>query len=140
MKFPFEAKAEDVQAAPETFVDAVFASLASEFLLMPKGEGFLDYAAFASGYEDLRQATNGFLLFHPEKVLNAALESPVLLIVLRSMLGFTPPEWAYFASTRMRVVIRLFMRAARAGGQMGRPRPTGPYRGQRQGEKLENPQ
>jgi hypothetical protein len=105
MKFPFEARVEDVQAAPETFVDAVFASLASEFLLMPKGDGFLDYAAFARGYEELRQATNGFQLFHPDKVLNTALRFPVALVVLRSIMGFTPPEWAYLASSKTGIVI-----------------------------------
>jgi hypothetical protein len=37
MKFPFEAKPDVVLAAPESFVDVVFSSLASEFLVMPKG-------------------------------------------------------------------------------------------------------
>lgn len=100
MKYPFEATAEEVLAAPETFIDAIFSSLASEFLVMPKGDGFLEYSTFAAGYEQLKQATDGFRHFNPPKVLNAALESPVILIVLRSMLGFTPPEWAYLATSR----------------------------------------
>lgn len=49
MRYSFEATSEEVLAAPETFVDAVFSSLASEFLVMPKGEGFMDYAPFADG-------------------------------------------------------------------------------------------
>lgn len=105
MKFPFEASAEEVLSAPETFVEAVFSSLASEFLVMPKGEGFLNYAIFSEGYEHLRQATGGFRQFDPAKVLGAALESSVVLIVLRAMLGFTPPEWAYIASSRTGVDI-----------------------------------
>lgn len=40
MKFPFKASLKEVHAAPDTFVDSVFASLASDFLVMPKGEGF----------------------------------------------------------------------------------------------------
>ena len=42
MKFPFEAEPAEVLARPETFVEAVFSSLASEFLALPKGEGFLE--------------------------------------------------------------------------------------------------
>lgn len=43
MKYPFEASEKEVLTKPEAFVDAVFSSLASEFLIMPKGEGFLEY-------------------------------------------------------------------------------------------------
>lgn len=100
MKYPFEVTRNEVLAAPETFVDTIFSSLASEFLVMPKGEGFLEYAAFADGYEQLKRFTEGFRLFDPAKIITAALEFPVILIVLRSMLGFTPPEWAYIASGR----------------------------------------
>lgn len=100
MRFPFEVDPEEVLAAPELFVDAVFSSLASEFLVMPKGEGFLDYPTFATGYETLKKATVGFSRFEVPVVLSAALQSPVVLIVLRAILGFTPPEWAYLASNR----------------------------------------
>ncbi len=100
MKFPFEAKPDEVLAAPESFVAAVFSSLASEFLVMPKGEGFLDYPAFAAGYETLKKVSDGFARFDASAILPAALKSPVVLIVLRAILGFTPPEWAYLASSR----------------------------------------
>ncbi len=33
-------------------------------------------------------------------ILATALQAPVVLIVLRAILGFTPPEWAYLASSR----------------------------------------
>ncbi len=100
MKYPFEATLAEVLAAPESFVDAIFSSLASEFLVMPKGEGFLEYPVFATGYEKLKKVADGFQRFDHSKVLEAALASPVILIVLRTMLGFTPPEWAYLASSR----------------------------------------
>jgi len=100
MKYPFEATTAEVFAAPESFVDAIFSSLASEFLVMPKGEGFLEYSVFTAGYERLKRATDGFQVFNYQVVLEAALACPVILIVLRSMLGFTPPEWAYLASSR----------------------------------------
>lgn len=100
MKFPFEAEPDEVSATPELFVDAVFSSLASEFLVMPKGEGFLDYPAFAAAYETLKRASEGFTRVECPTILPVALQSPVVLIVLRAILGFTPPEWAYIASNR----------------------------------------
>jgi len=100
MKFPFEVTPAEVLSAPETYVDAVFSSLASEFLIMPKGDGFLDYPTFSSGYESLKQISRGFSQFDADAVLAASLEKPVILVVLRAILGFTPPEWAYIASSR----------------------------------------
>jgi hypothetical protein len=105
MKFPFEASPDEVLAAPENFVDAVFSSLASEFLVLPKGDGFLDYPAFASAYEKLKQISEGFTRLEHAAVLSAALDCPVILLVLRSILGFSPPEWAYLAASRKAVDI-----------------------------------
>ena len=45
MKYPFEATYQEILADPDSFVEAVFSSLASEFLLLPKGQGFIDYPA-----------------------------------------------------------------------------------------------
>lgn len=105
MRFPFEAQPDEVLADPDSFVNAVFSSLASEFLVMPKGEGFLDYPAFAAGYEALKKASDGFTRFKSPAILSVALQCPVVLIVLRTILGFTPPEWAYIASSRKGVDI-----------------------------------
>ncbi|MBI5550420.1 MAG: hypothetical protein HY911_02860 [Desulfobacterales bacterium] len=124
MRFPFEAAPEEVLAAPETFVDAIFSSLASDFLVMPKGDGFLEYTTFAAGYEDLKRITDGFQDFEFRKVLSAALESPAILIVLRSMIGLTPPEWAYLASSRKGIEIP--QGAARALDRDIRRNPTQP--------------
>lgn len=105
MKYPFEVSAEEVGDAPETYVDAIFSSLASEFLVMPKGDGFLEYSTFAEGYECLKRATEGFVRFPSQKIKECIIESPVALVVLRSMLGFTPPEWAYLATNRTGIVV-----------------------------------
>jgi len=105
MKFPFEAQPDEVLNEPESFVDAVFSSLASEFLVMPKGEGFLDYSIFAAAYETLKKASDGFTRIERSAILSVALQCPVVLIVLRAILGFTPPEWAYIASSRKGVDI-----------------------------------
>lgn len=104
MKYPFEAEAAEIRATPEAYVDAVFSSLVSEFLVLPKGAGFLDYGKFVLGFETLKRATDGFARFDPPTVLNAALEMPVVLVVLRcwgSLLPSGPiwrkpePEWPF---------------------------------------------
>lgn len=100
MRFPFEAAPDDVVSAPERYVDAVFASLASEFLVMPKGDGFLDYSTFAVGYEVLKKASDGFTRLERSAILSAVLQCPTALIVLRSILGFTPSEWAHITLSR----------------------------------------
>lgn len=105
MRFPFEATPEELQADLGAFVDAVFSCLESEFLVMPKGVGFVEYRVFEQGYEALKQSTDGFTRLEPGLVLEDVLATPVALLVLRAMLGFTPPEWAYVTSRRSGVEV-----------------------------------
>lgn len=105
LKQPFEVPFSEVEADPAPYMDVVFASLASEFWVMPKGNGFVDYPTFDSGYEKLKQSTKGFKDIAPERVLQAVIECPISFVVLRSMLGFTPPEWAYITGQRKGVEI-----------------------------------
>ena len=60
LKQPFEVPFSEVQADPAPYIEAVLGSLASEFWVMPKGNGFVDYPTFDSGYERLKQSTKGF--------------------------------------------------------------------------------
>ena len=101
VKYPFEAEFSEIVAAPDAFIAAVFSSLASEFLTMPKGEGFVEYPAFEAGYEALKMATGGFETLTASHVLPAVMDTPICMIVLRSMLGFTPSEWAYLAAQKV---------------------------------------
>jgi len=105
LKQPFEVPFSEVQTDPTPFIEVVLGSLASEFWVMPKGNGFVDYPTFDSGYERLKQATKGFRDIKPECVLQAVVDCPISLVVLRSMLGFTPPEWAYITGHRKGVEI-----------------------------------
>jgi len=105
MKYPFEASLDEIEANPEPYIDAVFSSLESEFLVLPKGDDFLDYPQFERAYEMLKRATNGFDRLQNETVLATVRQLPLTLIVLRTMLGFTPPEWAYVAARRTGVGI-----------------------------------
>lgn len=98
MPFPFEVDFEEVESDLDTYVDAVFGALESDFLVMPKGEGFVDFPMFDEAYEALKRATHGFAELTPAKVEAVVLRKPSCLIVMRCMLGLTPPEWAYFAS------------------------------------------
>ena len=98
MPFPFEVGFDEVQSNLDAHVDAVFGSLQSEFLVIPKGKGFVEFPVFENGYEALKRATDNFRAVTPDTVVPAVFETPVALVVLRCMLGFTPPEWAYYAS------------------------------------------
>jgi len=51
--YPFEVSLDEILKDPEGYVDAVFSCLESEFLVMPKGAGFIEYAIFERGYEAL---------------------------------------------------------------------------------------
>jgi len=104
-QFPFEVPFEDIEAAPDKYISSVFSCLESEFLIMPKGAGFVDYPLFEHGYEALKKATSGFNKFDVDAEFEAIQKTPIALIVIRTMLGFTPPEWAYIATQKGAVEI-----------------------------------
>lgn len=103
--FPFEASMEEILTDSEGYVDAVFSCLESEFLVMPKGEGFVSYPAFEKGYESLKAATSGFQNFDPDRIFQVTVSQPISIVVMRSMLGFTPPEWGYVTTQRTGVLV-----------------------------------
>ena len=105
MPFPFEVPFDELQPDVDAYVDAVFGCLESEFLVMPKGKGFVEFPVFENGYEALKRATGNFRDVTPDTVAPVVFEAPIVLIVLRCMLGFTPPEWAYYASRHTGVEI-----------------------------------
>ena len=95
MPLRFEVDYSDATLAFDPLVDEVFNELKSSFLEMPRGEGFVDYGTFEKGYQALKRATGAFVAVTPETVAAAVSEAPIAFIVFRSILGFTPPEWAY---------------------------------------------
>jgi len=98
MQFPFEVDFAELQGNLDSYVDAVFGCLESEFLVMPKGPGFVEFPVFEQGYESLKRATRGFQDVTPATIIPVVYQTPVALLVLRCILGLTPPEWAYLAS------------------------------------------
>lgn len=105
MPFPFEVPFAQVEANLDTYVDEVFGALQSEFLNLPKGEGFIDYSTFARGYEELKATTKDFRDISSEPIIATIYRIPISFIVLRTILGFTPPEWAYITTQRSEVEV-----------------------------------
>lgn len=104
-RYPFEVSYTELQANLDSFVAVIFSALESEFLVLPKGPGFIEYPIFERAYQTLRKATKAFTLFEPSAIMEAVRQTPLCLIVLRTMLGFTPSEWAYVASRRTEVEV-----------------------------------
>lgn len=95
---PFEASPEELETHLDHFVDTVFATLQSSFLVLPRGSGFVEYPSFESAYQALRQATSGFEVFTSETIWNAFRQDALALIVVRTILGLQPPKWSFIAS------------------------------------------
>lgn len=126
MPFPFEVPFDQVLSDPDMFVDQVFAVLSSDFLTMPKGKGFIEYPVFEQGYEELKRATKGFRNLNVDAVVEAVSRAPIAFVVLRAMLGFSPPEWAYLATEQTSVEIP--QGAARTLDRTVRMNPLTPLR------------
>lgn len=126
MPFPFEIPFAELQAALDTYVDEVFDSLRSEFLTMPKGNGFVEYPVFEQGYEALKRVTQGFRKLVPDVLAGTVCQVPITFVVLRAMLGFTPPEWAYV--TTQRTGVQVPQGAARTLDRTVRMKPSTPLR------------
>ena len=84
MPFPFEVDFDEITRNIDQYVDEVFSCLESEFLVMPKGPGFVEFPIFEAGYEALKRATRGFQVVTPETVVQAVYETPIALIGPRS--------------------------------------------------------
>jgi hypothetical protein len=124
--FPFEIPFEQLQTDLDTYVDEVFNSLRSEFLTMPKGDGFVEYPVFEEGYEALKRVTVGFRKLLPDVLTDTVCQVPITFVVLRAMLGFTPPEWAYV--TTQRTGVQVPQGAARTLDRTVRMKPSTPLR------------
>lgn len=105
MPRPFEASTEELERDLESFVDSVYADLQSSFLVLPKGGAFVEYRRFQEAYEQLKQATRNFSEFSLATVWNALLADSLTLLVLRTITGLTPPEWAELTTTELGVQV-----------------------------------
>lgn len=97
MPRPFEVDSAYLRDHIEEMVDVTFADIRSQFLVMPKGPSFVEYAAFEAAYEVLKRHTAGFAELTEARVWDALREHSLALLVLRTILGLTPSEWAAVA-------------------------------------------
>jgi hypothetical protein len=90
---PYQLSADELQANLDNLVQATFDDLTSQFMLLPRGATFLEYADFQKGYEALRLCTGGFKTLTVDRCWDAVRKNAVAGIVLRAIIGVTPPEW-----------------------------------------------
>jgi hypothetical protein len=86
-------------------VEATFADLQSQFLVMPRGSGFIPYPDFQDAYEILKRHTNSFTHLTESSVWAALRADSLVFVVLRTILGMTPPELAELARTDGSVIV-----------------------------------
>jgi hypothetical protein len=67
-RYPFEASYAEIEADVDAFINAVFDTLQSSFLLLPRGPGFVTYPEFQHAYEVLKRHTAGFTAVEPDNV------------------------------------------------------------------------
>ncbi len=99
-RYPFEATPEQLEANIDSYVDDFVGGLQSHFLVMPRGNDFVDFDRFQASYRTLKNWTADFVDFSADRVLAAVRQDPLVLVILRVILGFTPPELGYLANTR----------------------------------------
>lgn len=97
MPRPFEVQTDYLKSNLEQMVDSVFSDLQSQFLVLPRGLNFVEYGRFQAAYEVLKRHTQAFSDLSDASVIAALREDSLSLIVLRTILGLTPPEWADLA-------------------------------------------
>lgn len=90
---PYQLEPEQIADHLGDLVQATFDDLTSQFMLLPKGPTFLEYPDFRAGYEALRRHTDGFKVLDVDSCWKAVRENAVAGIVLRTIVGVTPPEW-----------------------------------------------
>jgi hypothetical protein len=100
---PYQMSPGDLATHLEEMVAATFADLTSQFMLMPRGSAFITYEQFLAGYEALRMTTNGFAELEVERCWSAMRKNAIAFLVLRTILGVSPPEWEDLAREETRV-------------------------------------
>ncbi len=105
MPLRFSANFADPKLDLDPFIDEVFGELKSGFLELPKGQGFVEYAIFEQGYQALKKATQDFKTLEAAPLVACVYGTPIAFIVLRTIMGFTPSEWADVTTERTGVAV-----------------------------------
>jgi hypothetical protein len=96
-KRPFEVDREYLEQNLDDLVEVTINDLTSAFLLLPRGESFIEYPEFSDAYEVLKRHTAAFEEFTEARIWDALRENSRTFCVVRAVLGMTPPEWADLA-------------------------------------------
>lgn len=95
---PFEVSFDRLETGIDEYVKRVFTALESDFLIMPRGVGFVVFDSFIEGYRAIHDATEGFKRMDGDRLFQAVRRVPMGLVVLRAVLGLSPPEWSDVAT------------------------------------------
>ena len=96
--YPFEVGPQELIRDLDRYVTATINSLRSYYLVMPRGESFVAYPEFERAYRVLAEKTREFSDFTVERVRQAAEADPLVFVILRCILGFSPSELAHLAA------------------------------------------
>lgn len=96
-QYPFEVDGDYLASHIDEMVDVTFADIQSQFLMMPRGQNFIEFWSFQDAYEALKQETDAFARFSDETVWKALGRNALVFVVVRTILGVSPPEWADLA-------------------------------------------
>ena len=105
MKRSFELDEGNLNEHIEELVDVTFGDLQSQFLVLPRGPGYIEYGDFQVAYETLKAQTRGFRVFDATRLWRAVVADALVIVVVRTILGFSPPEWAEVAEAESEIEI-----------------------------------
>lgn len=105
VKYPFEVGPRELLQNLDRYVTATIESLGSYYLVIPKGDNFIEYVEFERAYRVLAKKSKQFSEFTFERVREAVTEDPLVFVVLRCILGFSPPELAHLTAEQTGVSI-----------------------------------
>ncbi len=98
---PFQLSLDQLRMRLDEMVRVTFADLQSQFLVLPKGDHFIEFHDFQDAYETLKRATAGFSDVSEATLAEAVQADSLAFVVLRTILGLSPPEWAELARTEL---------------------------------------
>lgn len=99
---PYQLTLDELSGHLDELVAITFTDLTSQFMLLPRGDAFLAYQEFSEAYETLRMTTNGFAALDVDKCWEAVRKNAVALVVIRAIIGVSPPEWEDLAKEETR--------------------------------------
>lgn len=86
-------KEEPTDANVDSMIQSVRDSVQPIFLTLPKGTGYIERDRFKDAYDTLVEHTDGFTQWDFKSVWSAYQDDKLVFVIVRTILGVTPPEW-----------------------------------------------